>query len=133
MTSNLLNFLNKIEGAGYGGMSEFELARTEAAELVAWHKTDLRRRYGAYQIQLEHAVREIEGVLNYIDQELIRDELPENERIEEAIVASEEIVSCIEYNAINGRFQTIIDALDIIDAFDTEKENSEESKLKEPR
>ena len=31
--SDLLKFLNKIEGAGYGGTAEFEIARTEARGL----------------------------------------------------------------------------------------------------
>ena len=31
--SDLLKFLDKIEGAGYGGTAEFEIARTEARDL----------------------------------------------------------------------------------------------------
>lgn len=31
----LLSFLDRIEGSGYGGMAEFEIARIEAKEAVA--------------------------------------------------------------------------------------------------
>lgn len=34
-TSKLVAFLNRIEGSGYGGMADFEIARTIARELTA--------------------------------------------------------------------------------------------------